>query len=53
MLVVMVETSPLPATPGQAIARGADYLVVGRQILSAEDPKAMAEQVQAEIAATL
>ena len=40
-------------TPRQAIARGADYLVVGRQILSAEDPKAMAEQVQAEIAAAL
>lgn len=40
-------------TPRQAIARGADYLVVGRQILSAEAPKAMAEQIQSEIAAAL
>lgn len=40
-------------TPRQAIARGADYLVVGRQILTAEAPAAMAEQVVGEIEAAL
>lgn len=40
-------------TPRQAIARGADYLVVGRQILTAEDPAAMAEQIVREIEAAL
>jgi orotidine-5'-phosphate decarboxylase len=38
------------ATPGQAIAAGADYLVVGRPITAASDPKAMAESIVAEIA---
>ena len=38
-------------TPGQAIAAGADYLVVGRPILQAADPKAAAEAIMAEIAA--
>lgn len=39
-------------TPSAAIAAGADYLVVGRPILEAPDPKAAAEQIVAEIAAT-
>ena len=38
-------------TPSQAIAAGADYLVVGRPITEADDPKAAAEAVVAEIAA--
>jgi len=37
-------------TPGRAIAAGADYLVVGRPVLQADDPKAAAEQIVAEIA---
>jgi orotidine-5'-phosphate decarboxylase len=37
-------------TPARAIAAGADYLVVGRPIVEAADPKAMAEAIQAEIA---
>ena len=36
-------------TPGRAIAAGADYLVVGRPVLEAADPKAAAEVIQAEI----
>jgi orotidine-5'-phosphate decarboxylase len=36
-------------TPGKAIAAGADYLVVGRPVVDAEDPKAAAEQIVAEI----
>jgi len=39
------------ATPSQAIAAGADYLVVGRPITSAADPKAAAQAIVAEIAA--
>jgi len=39
------------ATPSAAIAAGADYLVVGRPILAAPDPKAAAEAIVAEIAA--
>jgi orotidine-5'-phosphate decarboxylase len=39
------------ATPSAAIAAGADYLVVGRPILAAKDPKAAAEAIVAEIAA--
>ena len=38
------------ATPSQAIAAGADYLVVGRPIVSASDPKAAAQAIVAEIA---
>jgi len=41
------------ATPGQAIADGADYLVVGRPVTSAPDPRAAARQIVAEIAAAL
>lgn len=40
-------------SPGQAIRNGADYLVVGRPIRSADDPKAMAEAIQKEIAAAV
>ncbi len=39
------------ATPAAAIRAGADYLVVGRPILEAADPRAAAEAIQAEIAA--
>ena len=38
-------------TPARAIAAGADYLVVGRPIVEAADPKAAAEAIVAEIAA--
>jgi orotidine-5'-phosphate decarboxylase len=38
------------ATPAAAIRAGADYLVVGRPILEASDPRAAAEAIQAEIA---
>jgi orotidine-5'-phosphate decarboxylase len=40
-------------TPAAAIRAGADYLVVGRPIRDAADPRAMAQQVQAEIAQAL
>ena len=40
-------------TPGRAIAAGSDYLVVGRPILEASDPKAAAEAIQAEIVQAL
>ncbi len=39
------------ATPGQAIKDGADYLVVGRPVTQAPDPRAAAEAIVAEIAA--
>src|SRR6266480_7095428 len=35
-------------TPGRAISAGADYLVVGRPITEAADPKAAAEAIQTE-----
>jgi orotidine-5'-phosphate decarboxylase len=38
------------ATPAAAIAAGADYLVVGRPIIAAPDPKAAALAIVAEIA---
>ena len=40
-------------TPGRAIAAGADYLVVGRPIVEAANPKAAAEAIQAEISQSL
>jgi orotidine-5'-phosphate decarboxylase len=38
-------------TPAHAIGAGADYLVVGRPIIAAADPKAAADAIVAEIAA--
>src|SRR6185295_8235629 len=38
-------------TPANAIAAGADYLVVGRPVVAAADPKAAADAIVAEIAA--
>jgi orotidine-5'-phosphate decarboxylase len=36
-------------TPARAISAGADYLVVGRPVIEAADPKAAADAIQAEI----
>jgi orotidine-5'-phosphate decarboxylase len=38
------------ATPAAAIASGADYLVVGRPVIAADNPRAAAEAIIAEIA---
>src|SRR6202162_5451379 len=40
-------------TPSRAIAAGADYLVVGRPVLEAADPRAAADGIQAEIGQAL
>ncbi len=40
-------------TPARAIAAGSDYLVVGRPVLEAADPRAAADAIQAEIAQAL
>ncbi|HWX86048.1 MAG TPA: orotidine-5'-phosphate decarboxylase [Xanthobacteraceae bacterium] len=40
-------------TPARAMAAGSDYLVVGRPIVEAGDPKAAADAIQAEIAQAL
>jgi orotidine-5'-phosphate decarboxylase len=40
-------------TPGRAIAEGSDYLVVGRPVMEAADPKAAAEAIVAEITQAL
>jgi orotidine-5'-phosphate decarboxylase len=40
-------------TPSRAIKAGSDYLVVGRPIMDAADPKAAADAIQAEIAQAL
>ena len=41
------------STPGAAISTGADYLVVGRPIRDAVNPRAAAEAIQDQIAAAL
>lgn len=41
------------ATPGRAIADGADYLVIGRPIRDAADPDACIKAIQQEIATAL
>lgn len=41
------------ATPAAAIAAGADYLVVGRPVVAAVEPRAAAEAILAEIAGAL
>lgn len=38
------------ATPAEAIAGGADYLVIGRQVTRADDPRAACERILDEIA---
>jgi orotidine-5'-phosphate decarboxylase len=40
-------------TPARAITAGADYLVVGRPLMEAADPKAAADAIQAEIVQAL
>ncbi len=40
-------------TPARALQAGADYLVVGRPIRDAADPRAAAQAIQAEVAAAL
>jgi len=40
------------ATPREAIRAGADFIVVGRPILAAADPRAAAQEIVDEIAAT-
>lgn len=40
-------------TPGEAVAKGADYLVIGRPIIKAEDPKSAARQIAEGLGAAL
>jgi orotidine-5'-phosphate decarboxylase len=40
-------------TPGDAIARGADWLVVGRAVSAADDPERAAEDITRDVAAAL
>jgi orotidine-5'-phosphate decarboxylase len=37
------------ATPAEAIAAGADYLVIGRQVTRAADPRAEIEKIGVEL----
>ena len=48
-----VQDQARAVTPALAITAGADYLVVGRPITRAADPRAAAETIAAEIAAAL
>ena len=41
------------ATPAEAMQDGADYLVIGRQVTRAADPRAACEQILSEIGAAL
>jgi orotidine-5'-phosphate decarboxylase len=41
------------ASPGDAIARGADWLVIGRTVTGARDPEAAAESVTRDAAGAL
>ena len=38
------------ATPAEAMRNGADYLVIGRQVSRAADPKAACEEILSELA---
>jgi orotidine-5'-phosphate decarboxylase len=40
-------------TPADAIARGADWLVVGRAVSAADDPERAAEEITRDVAAAL
>src|SRR6202158_3377487 len=62
MVLVTPGVRPAGTAPGdqrrimpraRAIAAGADYLVVGRPVIEAADPKAAADAIQAEIAQAL
>lgn len=50
--VEIVDDQARTATPTDAIARGADLLVIGRPITAAEDPAAAAEAILAAIEGT-
>ena len=39
------------ATPSEALAAGADYLVIGREVTRAPDPAAAVQRILAEISA--
>jgi orotidine-5'-phosphate decarboxylase len=41
------------ATPAEALSDGADFLVIGRQVTRAADPRAACEQILAEVAMPL
>ena len=41
------------ATPGEAIRAGADYLVIGRPITAAPDPRAAAEAILQEMSSAM